>query len=563
MPAVPEKIWEVVLSGSNGGLPVTADEDERSAAAGQLPKGALVRELGPPTGSRHVLGRRLHYAKVSGAGPETGWVTTSRKEKDFLVRTYDVRSADLERLNTPLPAPMKALLLVPGGRQYDLVIYGASGFTGGLAAEHLDALLCERAGQKPVRWAVAGRNAERLTTLARRCKTAPSVVLAATEEELSALAACCRVLLSAAGPYQLSGEAVVKACVQQGTHYVDVTGEATWVHDMIERYHEEARRKGVMIVHFAAQVCAIDDISCYLLAKLLGPLRQFREYFWQFGGMTGGTFCTSIETMERMTPEVHEVFCDPFNLGGHRKCGVRDTDKDCSMAEKDHLYPNVWLHPAYSSIAGSRAIRRTCQLFEETPGDGLQYGEGICVTIREAVMSQKVAEAQVQMQAMPKDAENRMRIAAAMRAQLAENQAPLPGQGPPSPTRDMYYSEVIAVAEGESGDWAHVHYMGPEAYEVTAMTCVAAALALVEEPHRLQPESRGGVLTPAFALHGSSFIQRLEAHGFANGKGRKMRFEALPGKPTEEMLQRAIKEKMKNAAMGQAQLTQGSLKRFE
>ena len=63
------------------------------------------------------------------------------------------------------------------------------------------------------------------------------------------------------------GEMVLRACVKNHTHYVDISGETNWMHDMLERYHEEAKQKGILLVQAAAQVCAIDDINCYLLAQ--------------------------------------------------------------------------------------------------------------------------------------------------------------------------------------------------------------------------------------------------------------------------------------------------------
>ena len=118
---------------------------------------------------------------------------------------------------------------------------------------------------------------------------------------------------------------VLRACVKNHTHYVDITGETIWMHDMLDRYHEEARQKGLLLVQAAAQVCAIDDINCYLLAKKLGPLKQFREYFFSYGGMTGGTFASNTAFMEGMTAEKLKVYNDPFNLRrpAIRRCAAR------------------------------------------------------------------------------------------------------------------------------------------------------------------------------------------------------------------------------------------------
>eukprot|EP00913_Durusdinium_trenchii_P018727 g17597.t1 len=112
---------------------------------------------------------------------------------------------------------------------------------------------------------------------------------------------------------------------------VDVAGETVWMHEMLRRYHEEAKQKGLLLVNACAQVCAIDDVNCYLLAKHLGPLKQFREY----GGTTGGTFLSGATNMEGMTEERLRVQNDPYSLGGQRAGGAREVDLDCSAAAQD------------------------------------------------------------------------------------------------------------------------------------------------------------------------------------------------------------------------------------
>ncbi|CAE8683366.1 unnamed protein product [Polarella glacialis] len=477
----------------------------------------------------------------------------------------------------PLAAEEPAPNRVDGdssARPYDIIVLGATGFTGRLIVEHLDALLAQPEAQGPRRrWAVAGRNAARLQALASHCRTAPAVLVTASQAELDQAVAQCHVLLAAAGPFVACGEAVVRACVAAGTHYIDVSGETTWIHDMISRYHEEAKRKGVLVVHCAAQVCAVDEINCYLLARKLGPLKQFREYFFQYGGTTGGTLGTSVATLEGLTPDTFRVFSDPFSLGGRRDCGLRDGDMDCACAEQDSIFSSVWLQPAYSSHTGARVIRRSCQLFEEARlsdgvGPPISYGANLSVVIREGALSKRSADQAVLMAGPPASPEAAKAAARAMSEQISLGNVPRPGEGPPPETRALYYSEVFAVAEAEDGRWGHVHYTGPEAYEVTAMASVAGALVLVEEIDLIQPGERGGVVTPAFAFHGTSWLQRLEACAFANGTGpesaeapkRRMTFRLQEGKPSEETLREAVLRRSKSAAQAGAALAKGELR---
>lgn len=134
-------------------------------------------------------------------------------------------------------------------KAYDVVILGASGFTGRQAVRAI------RRQGLPLRWAVAGRKVQALQALvaedrARRGAARPGVLLADTGdvESLATLAAQTRVLLNLAGPYALSGDAVVQACIAHGTHHLDLSGETFWVRGLVERLHRAAQQAGVKII---------------------------------------------------------------------------------------------------------------------------------------------------------------------------------------------------------------------------------------------------------------------------------------------------------------------------
>ena len=133
---------------------------------------------------------------------------------------------------------------------FDLIVFGATGFTGRQAVR----ALVQRVAVRPLRWAVAGRHAEKLRTLVREAvpdgAVPPGIVIADADapDSLQALAAQTRVLLNLAGPYALNGEAVVQACIAQGTHHLDLSGETFWVRQLIERHHRAAQRAKVRII---------------------------------------------------------------------------------------------------------------------------------------------------------------------------------------------------------------------------------------------------------------------------------------------------------------------------
>merc|ERR1712060_696460 len=128
-------------------------------------------------------------------------------------------------------------------------------------------------------------------------------------------------------------------------------------------------------------------------------------------------------------------------------------------------------------------------------------------------------------------------MGAPLRAKSGKNavkmgEAPEAGDGPPLEKRALTGSESYTVGEGENGDWAYVHLTSPDAYEVTAIAATAGALTLVEEIDDLG--SRGGILTPAFAFHGSTWINRIQSRAFANSSHSRMKWTVHEGKPSVE-----------------------------
>ena len=155
------------------------------------------------------------------------------------------------------------------GKAYDVVILGATGFTGRQAVRAM-----RRQGDG-VRWAVAGRNVQAMQAVladgGRRGAPRPGVLLADTTdtESLHTLASQTRVLLNLAGPYALTGEAVVQACIANGTHHLDLTGETFWVRRMVERHHDAAREAGVKIIPSCSYEVLPFDLSTLWMAHAM------------------------------------------------------------------------------------------------------------------------------------------------------------------------------------------------------------------------------------------------------------------------------------------------------
>ena len=137
-------------------------------------------------------------------------------------------------------------------REYDLIIYGASGFTGRLAVEYLDE------NYSDLNWAIAGRNEDKLVNISKNSKCKPDYFIADSEDNENSLklASKTRVIASLAGPFNKYSDNLVAQCVEAGTHYLDITGENIWVRDLIDKHHEEAEKRQIKII----PSCGYDSI---------------------------------------------------------------------------------------------------------------------------------------------------------------------------------------------------------------------------------------------------------------------------------------------------------------
>lgn len=185
----------------------------------------------------------------------------------------------------------------------DLTLFGATGFTGGLTADYLGAHI--PTGKT---WAIAGRNAAKLQTVADRIEklggVAPTIIEAdsADAASMKALAGQTRVLITTVGPYLQHGEPAVKACAEAGTHYVDLTGEPEFVDEMWLKYHEVAKASGAKIVH----ACGFDSIPYDL--GVLFTVEHLPEnvpiaiegYIRAGGTASGGTYHSAIGAFSRV-----------------------------------------------------------------------------------------------------------------------------------------------------------------------------------------------------------------------------------------------------------------------
>ena len=209
-------------------------------------------------------------------------------------------------------------------REFDVVVYGATGFTGRLVAEYL---FGQYGVGKDLRWAVAGRSEEKLRLLRRELGAAaehlPIVVADSSDADaLAEMVARTRVVLTTVGPYALYGSNLVAACVEQGTDYCDLAGETQWIRKMIDTHHERARETGARIVH----CCGFDSIPMdigvfFLQQEAKARHGDYCESIAMYvkaakGSFSGGTIASMANIIEEAQRDrsVARILADPYAL---------------------------------------------------------------------------------------------------------------------------------------------------------------------------------------------------------------------------------------------------------
>ena len=404
---------------------------------------------------------------------------------------------------------------MPAGspRAYDVVLYGAGGFTGrqtvAYFAKHAPAGL---------RWAIAG---PRLHTLeaARRDARAPlgdaDVFVANSNDQraVDAVVGRTRVLLSTAGPFALYGTPVVDACIRLGTHYVDITGETAWVHDLITAYHERAVADGIRIIPCCGFDSVPSDLGALLIARHLQevhgvPCAEARGYVRLKGGLNGGTVASLLNLIR--SPR-RKGLSDPFLLDPPSSHSERQRILSADL-KRPRYDPDAgfWTGPFVMAPTNTRIVRRSAALFAQW---GAPYGPDFvyteCAKYAGAFAGAKAIAGTIGLGAFI------ALLRQPLTRRLLETVLPKPGAGPSTKTMDegWFTCQLLGVGEGGKQARGVISYRGDPGNRATVTFLCESALALALQAHSLPGgRERGGVLTPATAL-GTVLVDRLRRAG--------------------------------------------------
>ncbi len=396
-------------------------------------------------------------------------------------------------------------------KELDVIVWGATGFTGALVAEYLR----DRYGVGgDLRWAIAGRSADKLDQLKKRlgetCDALP-VLQADSHDDASLreLAARTRVVITTVGPYALYGEKLVSACVESGTHYCDLAGETQFIRKMIDTYNDAARDSGARILHCCGFDSVPSDIGVWYLQtearRLRGSTCNSIKLFVKAakGSLSGGTYASMLNLMEeaRHDRELARMIVDPYSLNpaGEREGPDKGEQQDIRFS--DDL--KAWTAPFLMASVNVRVVRRSNALMGYPWGKDFRYDE--------AVLSGKGAAGWLKAAAMAAGLGALMAGASLdwSRNLLRKRFLPKPGEGPTREERESGFFKLVLTGQLPDGGVIKAHVSGDRdpGYGSTAKMLAECGVCLAQD----DLDVGGGVWTPAAAM-AAPLLDRLRAN---------------------------------------------------
>lgn len=393
-------------------------------------------------------------------------------------------------------------------RPYDVVLYGASGFVGQQTVQYFAHQVKE-----PLRWAIAGRNRQKLESVRDAVGVAVDVLVADSQDQaaIDAIVAQTRVLLTTAGPFALYGNALVDACVRLKTHYVDITGETPWVRTLIDHYHVQAAIDGTRIIPCCGFDSVPSDLGTYLVVRQLQEMgascRRVQAYFQAFGGFNGGTLASAFNLYDSVdAAKLHQ----PFLLNPSPVPQVEiDQNADPQQPQFDPDL-NTWVGPFFMGPVNTRIVRRSAALYHEW-----QQPYGPDFTYQEYF---KFDEPLAWLKATGATAGLALLTGTLQQPQLRSLLQPLlpqPGSGPSEQVMNegWFSCELIGTARDGRKVRGLIRDQGDPGNRATVKFVCESALSLALQADQLPgAPTWGGVLTPATGL-GNVLADRLRRAG--------------------------------------------------
>lgn len=413
-------------------------------------------------------------------------------------------------------------------REYDIVLYGATGFVGKLTAEYLS----RAAGN--ARIALAGRSTDRLKAIRDTLgESAQSWELLTADAEspktLAAMAAATQVVVTTVGPYSKYGLPLVAACAAAGTDYADLTGEPPFIRESIDLYHKQAQDTGARIVHACGFDSIPSDLTVYALYRRAledgsGELADTDMVVRSFsGGFSGGTLASMVEVFDSVSgdAEVRREFTDPYTLSPDRSAEPElGPQPDLRRRRGAQIAPEltgIYTAGFLMAPTNTRIVRRSNALQNYSYGRRFRYSEHMSVGSSAAA---PVASAVLTGVGNLTTALG-SRYFRLLPRKLVDRALPKPGTGPSEAAREKGFYKVETYTTTTTGARyvATMAQQGDPGYKATAVLLGESGLALAMDRDALS--DLRGVLTPAAAM-GDALLARFPAAEVALETARLM-----------------------------------------
>lgn len=395
-------------------------------------------------------------------------------------------------------------------REFDVIVWGATGFTGQLVVEYL----AETYGvDGELRWAIAGRDRNKLESVRQsclaeaQCNLLPILIADSNDpSSLKALVQQTRVICTTVGPYAKYGTTLVEACIGAGTHCCDLTGEVQWMARVIPQYQSAAEASGARIVH----TCGFDsvpfDMGNWYLQQIM--FERHGVYAQRVkarvgrnrGAASGGTIASVLNMMEEAGKDssVRRQVANPYVLYPEGTPAGQD-GPDQTGAKFDADF-NQWTSPFIMAAVNTRVVRRTNALLDFPWGENFRYDEATLNKSRYQAVSGSIA-----------GGVGMVALALGPTRKLAQRFLPKPGEGPTRDQREAGYYEVffrgINSQDREKDTTVKVSGDLDPGYGSTSRMLGEAAVCLAKDSLAVG----GGFWTPASALAGQ-YLDRLTSH---------------------------------------------------
>ena len=379
-------------------------------------------------------------------------------------------------------------------KPFDIVVHGATGFTGRLVVEYL---MQRYPNGQEIRWAMGGRSAAKLAEVRDLIGAPADTPLVVTDSadaaSLKALTDSTRLVLTTVGPYQLYGSELVAACAASGTDYVDLCGEPVWMRQMIDAHHAAAQASGARIVFSCGFDSIPFDLGVLMLqnemkARFGAPASRVRGRVRKMKGtFSGGTAASLKATLAAAAkdPNVLNLLRDPFSLTPGFT-GPKQPSGNKPMVDE---VLNLWVAPFVMAAINTRNVHRTNFLLQQAYGADFVYDEMMVTGAGEK------GEALAQAVANDKS--------------LGAEGGPKPGEGPSREERETGFYDVLFIGQDAAGHTARVGVKGDRdpGYGSTSKMITESAVCLLKDA----TATPGGIWTPGAAM-GTPLIQRLGAN---------------------------------------------------